>query len=301
MGGVYARDEGAPEPVWQAIYDQYLPAGSEDPLPRGRVACAASLIDRLDTLVGFFGLGPKYWPSGSKDPFGLRRAALGLVRLLLAAESSVDVTRLIAAAVSGYGDTRVDRSRDAHGNEKSLEGGAWALGPLPDFLRDRLEFLLGREGLAHDEVAAAFGADAEAFDVREVAARARAVRLVRQDPSFLSMVLSAKRIANILKDVEAGEVDPARLGTAAERELDAAARRFDGEVTNAVAARDFEAGLRAVGGLAAPLEKFFVDVLVMDPDAGIRANRLALLAGIHRGVRRLADLSAVVVDKAEYR
>ncbi len=146
IGGLYAREEGEPEAVWQAVYDQYLPAGADDPLPRGAAGRALALADRVDTLAGFFGLGKKLWPSGSRDPFGLRRAALGVVRLVLEGEAAVDLEAVFERAVALYGP-----ALPAAGAEEARRA-------LGDFLHDRVEFLLGRDGLAYDEIAAARGA-----------------------------------------------------------------------------------------------------------------------------------------------
>ncbi len=289
MGGLYARADGEPEEVWQAIYDHYLPGGADDELPRGPAGRLLALADRLDTLAGFFGLGPKLWPSGSRDPFGLRRAALGVVRLALEEAPSSDLGPVLHRAFAGYGG--------------ALDGAAVAAaeqGLIP-FLHDRLEFLLGREGLAHDEIAAALGADGPRLAFGALAARARAVHALREEPGFLAVALAAKRIANILKGQTPVEVAPESLREPAERALYDAGARFGDEVAAALAGGDPERGLRAVMPLAAPLDRFFVEVLVMDPDEAVRRNRLALLGRLRRDLLRLADLSAVVVDKSDYR
>ncbi len=132
IGGLYAREEGYPEAVWQAIYDQYLPASTEDRLPRGQAGIACGLADRIDTLVGIFGLG--LVPTGSRDPFGLRRAAQGLMRIVLEAKLPVDLEPLVRQAAARYG-VRIERSADA------------ILGDLRPFLDDRLRYLLARDGL----------------------------------------------------------------------------------------------------------------------------------------------------------
>jgi glycyl-tRNA synthetase beta chain len=289
MGGIYAREDGEPEAVWQAVYDQYLPAGADDALPRGDVGRILALADRVDTLVGFFGLGRKFWPSGSRDPFGLRRAALGVVRLVLEGGSDLDLGPVFA------------RARELYGAALPAAVAEESQAALVDFLHDRVEFLLGRRGLAYDEIGAARGAAPRSLDFRALAARADAVHEARTGPEFLAVALAARRIANILKGTEPGEVDPAGLGNAAERALHQAATTFRAAVDGALAAGDYGRGLAAVGALAAPLERFFVEVLVMDPDEGVRRNRLALLAGLRRDIGRLADLSVVVVDKSEYR
>src|SRR5690606_1474607 len=130
MGGIYAREDGEPEAVWQAIYDQYLPAGADDPLPRGRVGRLAALADRIDTLVGFFGLG--LIPTGSKDPFGLRRAALGVVRLELEGELRVGLERATRSAYSTHGSLELSADE------------CWS--KLEPFFEDRVRYLFGLRG-----------------------------------------------------------------------------------------------------------------------------------------------------------
>jgi glycyl-tRNA synthetase beta chain len=194
-----------------------------------------------------------------------------------------------------------ERARELYGAALPAAGADEARNALADFLHDRLEFLLGRQGLAYDEIAAARGAAPRSLDFRALAARARAVHDARSRSEFLAVALAAKRIANILKGVAPGEVEAQALAQEAERDLHAAGERFRGRVDAALASGDFAAGLAAVEALAAPLDRFFVDILVMDPDPAIRRNRLALLDGLRRDIGRLADLSAVVVDKSEYR
>ena len=139
MGGVYAREEGYPEEVWQAIYDQYLPVSSDGPIPRGRVGQVTALADRVDTLVGIFGLG--LIPTGSKDPFGLRRAAQGVVRIALEGEMALDLDLIAAKAFQFYGD------------RLELQG-KQVLAEWRPFLFDRVRHLLGRQGYAYDEIEA---------------------------------------------------------------------------------------------------------------------------------------------------
>jgi glycyl-tRNA synthetase beta chain len=300
MGGLYARADGEPDEVWQAVYDHYLPAGADDSLPRGTGGRIVALADRLDTLAGFFGLGPKLWPTGSKDPFGLRRAALGVVRLGLEGGLDCDLAPLFARAAAAYPASTLTHWGEAFRLEAGPDG-ARVAGPLVDFLLDRLDYLLGREGLAHDEIAAALGARRVGLEVGAIAARARALARFRGDRDFLAVALAAKRISNILEGAPEGSLDAGALAHDAERKLLAAAETLRGEVDRALAAGDYERGLRAVLPLAGPLDRFFVEVLVMDPDPVVRRNRLALLATLRGAISRLADLSALVVEKSDYR
>ncbi|HEX2253009.1 MAG TPA: glycine--tRNA ligase subunit beta [Thermoanaerobaculia bacterium] len=287
MGGIYAREEGSPEPVWQAIYDQYLPASTDDPLPRGRAGLAVALADRVDTLVGMFGLG--LVPSGSRDPFGLRRAAQGVVRIALEGELAVDLDLLAVKAARLY--------RDQLGND--FAGADDVLTSLRPFLHDRVRHLLGLAGYAYDEVEAALAVGGG--DLTDLAARVAALHEARRAEAFLSVVLAAKRIANILRDQEEQELDESALAEPAEQDLHAAWRDLRGEIDEAAAAGDYAAALAGIARFAEVLDRFFVEVLVMAEDRRLRRNRIALLQAIHRTVSRVARLTEMVVDKDEYR
>ncbi|HEX5720286.1 MAG TPA: glycine--tRNA ligase subunit beta [Thermoanaerobaculia bacterium] len=284
MGGIYAREEGQPEEVWQAVYDQYMPASTEDRIPRGRIGQAVGLADRMDTLVGIFGLG--LIPTGSKDPFGLRRAAQGVVRIALEGGLPLDLEEIAARAVVLYGD------RLTRGAEQILED-------LRPFLHDRVRYVLGLAGYAYDEIEAALAVGGG--NLPDLKARVDALHRVREDANFLTVVLAAKRIVNILKDAPEEQLDEQFFTQPAERDLYAAFQGLRSEVEEAAASGDYERCLRRIADLAPVLDRFFVDVLVMDPDPRVKGNRIALLQAIHRTVSRTARLTEVVVDKAEAR
>ncbi|HEX4961470.1 MAG TPA: glycine--tRNA ligase subunit beta [Thermoanaerobaculia bacterium] len=284
MGGIYAREEGQPEAVWQAVYDQYLPASTEDPVPRGRAGQVTALADRLDTLVGIFGLG--LIPTGSKDPFGLRRAAQGVVRICLEGGLALDLESAAAEAAKLYGD-RLTRKL-----EQILED-------LRPFLNDRIRYLLGLAGYAYDEIEAALAVGGS--HLPDLEARVKALHTVRESADFLSVVLAAKRIANIVKDAADRPFDAARLVEPAEKDLAAAFTELRTDIESAAAAGDYERCLRRVADLAPVLDRFFVEVLVMAEDEAVRANRLALLQATGRTVSKTAKLTEMVVDKAEAR
>ncbi|HZF12664.1 MAG TPA: glycine--tRNA ligase subunit beta, partial [Thermoanaerobaculia bacterium] len=261
MGGLYARLEGEPEEVWQAIYDQYLPASTEDSIPRGEVGRVVSLGDRIDTLVGIFGLG--LIPTGSRDPFGLRRAAQGVVRILLEGDLPLDVEAAVIEAVKLYGD-RLSRTPEQ------------VLADLWPFLADRIRHVLGLKGYAYDEIEA--GLAVKMIDLPDLKKRVAALHQARTGADFLSVVLAAKRIANIVKDAPAGKVDPELLVEQAEKDLYAVHNRARREVV--VLADDYEECLAEIAKLAPELDRFFVEVLVMDKDPAIKSNRIALLQAI---------------------
>lgn len=299
VGGLYARAEGAPEAVWQAIYDQYLPAASSDAIPRGGVGQVTALADRIDTLVGFFGLG--LIPTGSKDPFGLRRAALGVVRIGLEGELDFDLLPVLSTAFDLLEErirARVDVVSGVPAAPSKQPSREKALELSVEFLRDRLTHVLGERGFAYDEIAAAMSADGGALDFRGIAARAEALRSLRQDPSFAAVAQAAKRIANITKGSAAATFDATLASMDAEVALAQAAATLRSRILVARANRDFVGGLGSVRDLALPLERFFVEVLVMDPDEGLKRNRIALLQSIQAEILWLADLSQVVIEKA---
>jgi glycyl-tRNA synthetase beta chain len=284
VGGLYAREEGFDEPVWQAIYDQYLPAGTGDSIPRGRIGRVTALADRIDTLVGIFGLG--LVPSGSRDPFGLRRAAQGVVRITLEGNLPLDLDLVAARAALLYGD-RLDKSGDE------------ILELLRPFLFDRIRHLLGLAGYAYDEIEAALAAAWTSLP--DLAARVDALHRVREQESFLSVVLAAKRIVNIVKEHPEYPFEEEALVEPAEQDLHRAFGELRAGIEEAAESGEYEAGLRRVAELAPVLDRFFVDVLVMDEDRRLRRNRIALLQGIHRSISRIARLTEMVVDKAEHR
>jgi glycyl-tRNA synthetase beta chain len=284
MGGLYAREEGHPQEIWQAIYDQYLPASTDDAIPRGRAGRVASLADRIDTLVGFFGLG--LIPTGSRDPFGLRRAAQGAVRIALEGGLALDLDRAVAAAAALYGN-------------RLARGAAEIQASLRPFIDDRVRYLLAMAGYAYDEIEAALAAGSA--NLPDLRARVDALHSVRGEPGFLSVVLAAKRIANILKDVPPYAFDETRLVAAAEQDLARAFAALRTEVEDAAGTADYERCLRRIADLAPVLDRFFVEVLVMDPDLALRHNRLALLQAIQATLSRTARLTEVVVDRAELR
>lgn len=284
MGGVYAREEGYPEAIWRAIYDQYRPASADDPIPAGRVGMAVALADRVDTLVGIFGVGFK--PTGSKDPFGLRRAAQGVIRILLEGELDLDLDLVAARAARLYGG----RLR-ASGDE--------VLAELRPFLDDRIRHLLGRRGFAFDEIEAALAVGAA--DLPDLEARVAALHDAREEPAFLSVVLAAKRILNILKGAPEHEFDPELLVEPAERDLYQGARRLKAQVEAAEVERDHRGSLAHIAEFSEVLDRFFVEVLVMDENRQVRENRLALLQLIYRALSRTARLTEMVVDRTEHR
>ena len=288
MGALYLERQGGPGPVAAAVRWHYHPVSLEEgSAPAGALAgpealrafSALSLADKLDTLAGYFSLGLA--PSGSSDPFGLRRAAQGAVRVLVdfwpgGAGRPPSLRALVARAVAAYG-TRAKRPA------------AEAVRELEAFLLDRLRHLFLARGFAADEVEAVLGArEPDALDdPAESARRLAALHRVRSEAAedFAHLAVAFKRAKNILGDQPPPAVDRALLSEAAERELFDAVGRLGG------ANGGYEARLRSLSSLRGPVDRFFDDVLVMAEDPRVRANRLGLLGQALSLFYRIADIS----------
>ena len=270
VGGIYARLDGETEAVWQAIYDQYQPAGAEGPVPRGVVGAALGVADRLDTLAGMFAIGEV--PTGSKDPFALRRAALAVVRICAEAPFPIDLKVAIAEAL--------EVRNGKHATQAALE----------EFVRDRVRFYLTSIAGVAAEVADAV-LHARWGVVPDDVARARALDTVRQRPEFAQLAVAFKRVRNILAKNPASAGAAGELQEPAELELDALVAVNGKRVEVDTAGGDYPAAFAHVAALAAPLDRFFTDVLVMCEDEALRRARLALLARIEALFLNLADLS----------
>jgi glycyl-tRNA synthetase beta chain len=275
VGGIYARLDGEPEVVWQAVADQYTPAGLEGALPRGALAAVIGVADRLDTLAGLFAAGEI--PTGSKDPFALRRAALAVVRV---------------CAEAPVGCHLPEAGREALELRRSCLRGEFdaAWGALRDFLQERVRFYLANVVGASTEAADAVLA-ARWGVIGDDAARARALEAVRGEPVFVDLSISFKRVRNMVAKGGQGRADERRLREPAEKGLVTALDRVEVRAGAAIDRGDHAAGLRALAELAAPLERFFTDVLVLCDDDDLRAARLALLARVEQLFLREADLS----------
>ena len=278
VGGLYATRDGESSAVCRAIYDHYRPAGADDALPRDEVGRVVALADRLDTLSGFFALG--LVPTGSRDPYALRRAALAVVRILLEGGLKLNLPAAIAAA---RGLHEVDGA--------SAEEVTATLHP---FLLERLRFLLERRGYRHDEIEAVLTTDCP--DLTDAADRVAAVASVRKQPDFGPLALSFKRVQNILTQAGApsgGELDPALMSDDSERQLAGDFYQAKGILDELVASRRYEEALSVMASLGPSLDRFFIDVMVLVDDPAVRGNRLALLAAMRDQFFRVARLSEI--------
>jgi len=287
IGGIYARDEKYPDEVWQAVYDHYLPVNVEDPLPRTLSGAIVALADKIDTVAGFFSIGVR--PTGSKDPFALRRAAQGVVQILLNRDK-----RQVRVAVNKLFDIAL-QANNAESTGTKFE--------LDNFLRERIQTILEASayGFAYDEIEAAMAKWHGDNYLPDLVDRIEALKAVRNDPDFLSILDSAKRIANIIEGHESTTVDRAKLESDVEKRLNDLADTVSHQVDELIADRHYRDALRSFAALAPELERFFRDVMVMVDDEAVRKNRLSLLRKVGSSVEKIADVTKIVVARRDYR
>lgn len=277
MGGYYALNDGEPEAIAHAIEDHYKPRFAGDELPRNDVGLVVALADKLETLVGMFGIGQK--PTGDKDPFALRRHALGVIRMLIGSESPLELEELIGFAVPAF----------ASSGDHAIEDPTAA---LSDFVFDRLQNALRDDGYTAQEVAAVVSLRPQ--QLADVPRRLAAVRAFAALPEAEALAAANKRIGNILKK---GTVDPgvavqeSLLREDAERRLWQALTETDRAAQEQLAAGDYTAALSRCAALREPVDAFFEAVMVNADDDGLRRNRLALLARLQRLMNGIADLA----------
>ena len=272
MGGYYARHDGLPVEIAEAIEDHYKPRFAGDELPRNPVGVVVALADKLETLVGMFGIGNL--PSGDKDPFALRRHALGVIRMLIDKDLAIDLSALLALAVPVFADKITDATIQ-----------------LTEFVYDRLAGGLREQGFSAQEVDAVLALQPQRLS--DVAKRLAAVRAFAALPESPALAAANKRIGNILK--KADEVD-AHVNTAllkedAEQGLYAAMQKLLPESTSQFQAGDYTASLQTLAALRAPVDAFFDDVMVNAEEMDLRLNRQGLLKSLHVAMNRVADLS----------
>ena len=273
MGRYYALHDGLEPAVAEAIEDHYKPRFAGDALPRNPVGLCVALADKLETLVGLFGIGAL--PSGDKDPYALRRHALGVVRMLIERELPLALPTLIDLAVPVFGE----RIRDPRA-------------ALLDFIYDRLAVNLREQGYSAQEVDAVLALRPPLL--HEVPRRLAAVRAFAALPEAAALAAANKRVTNILRKVQGPVppvVDPARLQEAAEQALYQALLTVQPLADAAYEAGDYTASLQRLAALKAPVDAFFEGVMVNADDPDLRANRLGLLARLHQAMNRVADLS----------
>ncbi len=273
MGGYYARHEGLRDGVAKAIEDHYKPRFAGDALPRNHTGTVVALADKLETLIGLFGIGQL--PTGDKDPFALRRHALGVIRILVENHMNLDLPELIRGALPAFGELIQDPTE-----------------ALLGFFADRLAVSLRDQGYSAQEVDAVLALNPARLG--DVPRRLEAVRAFAALPESASLAAANKRVGNILKKVEGElptEVRPALLAEAAEKALAEALAGVKPQADALFEQHDYAGSLKALAALKAPVDAFFDDVMVNAEDPSLRANRQALLKQLHEAMNRVADLS----------
>ncbi len=273
MGRYYALHDGLAVDVADAIEDHYKPRFAGDTLPRNSIGMVVALADKLETLVGLFSIGQI--PTGDKDPFALRRHALGVIRMLIEAKLDIGINELIAAAEQSFASLSAEH-RTA----------------LLTFIFDRLANALREQGYSAQEIDAVLALQPQ--KLADVADRLAAVRAFAALPEAPALAAANKRVGNILKKVEgevAAQVDAALLKEAAEVALNQTLVTVKPQADAAFARGDYSASLQALAALKTPVDAFFDSVMVNAEDPALRNNRLGLLATLHQAMNQVADLS----------
>ncbi|MBI3670236.1 MAG: glycine--tRNA ligase subunit beta [Acidobacteria bacterium] len=286
VGGLYAKAQGEPEEVAWAIYDHYRPAGPDDAIPRNLTGCGLALADKFDALVGCFAAG--LVPSGSSDPFALRRAALGVVRILLERKLPLSLSAAVAAAAGALASHTPRMSVSQEVQRQVLE-----------FIVDRARFILReRAGFAYDEINAALAAGAD--DLVDTVKRLEAIKAIRRTKNFEPLAVSFKRIRKILEKAgppsawRLAAVRPELFAEEAEKRLHTAARGAAEQAGEHKRAARYREALQGIAELRPAVDRFFDEVLVMAEDEAVRKNRLTLLAELLAEFSTIADFAEIV-------
>lgn len=276
MGRYYALNDGLDVAVADSIEDHYKPRFAGDELPRGDAGVVVALADKLETLVGMFGIGNL--PTGDRDPFALRRHALGVIRMLVEKNLPLELHALLKSAVPAFGDKITD-----------------ATAQLEDFFFDRLSVSLREQGYTAQEVEAVLALRPQRLS--DVQKRLEAVRAFAALPEAQALAAANKRVSNILKKAEGeiqAQVNEALLVEQAEKDLYAALQTVAPKAQQQFESGDYTASLQTLAALRTPVDAFFEHVMVNAEDAALKANRLGLLATLHAAMNRVADLAKLV-------
>ena len=283
VGGLYARAQGEPEEIASAVYDHYKPLGLDDPIPGNLTGCIVALADKLDSVVACFAVGAI--PTGSSDPFALRRAAIGIVKIILERKLPISLSQASQRPRRGLKD-----------HAPKIEVTEAVERQVLEFLLERARYILReRHGFAYDEINAAFAAGAD--DLVDAVERVAAVKAIRNTKNFAPLAASFKRIRNILEksavtaDRQQGSVRPELLQEAAELQLHTAAQRIGEEAMRRKREKKYRAALEKISELRPAVDFFFDKVLVMAEDENVRRNRVALLGNLLKEFSTIADFS----------
>ncbi|HYL86367.1 MAG TPA: glycine--tRNA ligase subunit beta [Candidatus Angelobacter sp.] len=284
VGGLYARAQAESDEIADAIYDHYRPVGLDDPIPRNLTGCAVALADKVDSVVGCLAVG--IVPTGSSDPYALRRASLGIVKIILEKNLPVSLSSAIGAASKALVTLKPKRGVTPDQEAKAL-----------DFILDRAKFVFReREQFGYDEVSAVFRAGAD--DLVDAQKRLTALKAIRKSKNFEPLAVSFKRIRKILEKAgvlssDERRVNPELFENGAERELHSAVRAAATKVQSLKRGGKYQEALEVIAGLRSVVDKFFDGVMVMADKEAVRNNRLALLAELLREFTTVADFSEI--------
>ena len=279
MGREYALIAGEKEDVAKAIYEHYLPTSAGGDLPKTDIGAIVSIADKTDTIAGFFGINQP--PTGTADPFALRRQALGIINIILDKHYEILMPELLGESLSILAD-RLTVPREK------------AMADILEFFRGRFDNMLTSQGHPYDVVDAVLARGISDFAVS--VAKIEAMEEFRKHPDFEPLTIAFKRACNIIKNFEGGEADSALFETDAERELYSAFSEVRQNALDLIAKRDFKTALAELARLRGPVDKFFESVLVMAEDEKIRKNRLSLLSEIAGLFFEIADFSKLVTE-----
>jgi glycyl-tRNA synthetase beta chain len=319
MGRYYANAQGEEPSVAEAIEEHYKPQGPNDRIPMSPVSIAVALADKLDMLVGFWAIDEK--PTGSKDPYALRRAALGVIRIVLENELRLPLASITNPKFESLVNALMVRdleNRDQRKRELGVTGGALAVASdvefrdfggrfvdiraidLLAFFADRLKVYLREKGARHDLIDAVFALPGQ-DDLLMIVRRVEALGKLLETEDGKNLLAGYRRAANILRAEEkkdgaeafAGKHAPTPLAPPAERYLAEIVSSAGAAAREHAASEDFEGAMRALAALRAPVDSFFLDVTVNDPDPETRLNRLRLLNELREAMHAVADFSKV--------
>jgi glycyl-tRNA synthetase beta chain len=278
MGRAYARLANEDEQVAEAIYEHYLPTHAGGELPSGVAGSLVSVADKLDTVVGCFGVGQI--PTGTADPFALRRQALGIIRIILERDYSLSLSDLVNKAIAGLNGKLTDPS------EQTFQ-------TVIDFFRVRLQHLLIGQGYPHDVVDAVLAYHLD--PLVETVTKITTLKDFKAHKAFEPLLGTVKRVVNILKEPVEADVNPERFVHQAEKDLYKELTACEGDLEQPLSARDYTAVLGRLSDLRVPIDHFFDEVLVLDEDLSVRQNRLAMLTRIASLFQQLADFSRIIL------
>ncbi|OGW51995.1 MAG: glycine--tRNA ligase subunit beta [Nitrospirae bacterium RBG_19FT_COMBO_42_15] len=279
IGREYALLDGEKKEAADAIYEHYLPRFSGDELPKTNAGIVLSIADKIDNICGSFAIG--LIPTGSQDPYALRRQGLGILQILLSKKIHISLIGLVESALSALKD-KVKKIEDA--KKDAL-----------DFIRQRMDNLLTSEGYRYDIVDAVLTAKFD--DPYDCFLRIQALNKLKDETYFEPLMISFKRVINIVPKDFKGAVDEKALKEPAEKELFKSYKALKGDVSPLIKAYKYEDALKRISGLKKEVDAFFDKVLVMDKDEKIKGNRLGLLNEIGILFNIIADFSKIVTEK----